>query len=294
VHPSTLAQAALRGSVTGLGSGLFAIGLVITFRTTRVLNFALGGIASVGGFTMSTLWAAGPVPVLVALPLVMVLGAVLGAAGEVTLRPLRDATVVVKAMAALGLLLVLQAGVLILWGANQRFLPLLVSGGTGFSQVRLAWQQIAAAAGAVAAGLAITVWTARSASGAASLAVAEDPAAAELLGIRRSRSSLTVWVIAGALAALAGVLLSGFTVLDGDQMTLALAAALAAALLAGFSSVPIAIVAAAGVGAVSAMAASVPSAARVSGLVESLGYLAVLAVIVVVRPRRLARTLARA
>jgi branched-chain amino acid transport system permease protein len=140
----------------------------------------------------------------------------------------------------------------------------------------------------------VTIWTARFASGAASLAVAEDPAAAALLGIRRSRVSLAVWCIAGGLAALAGVLLGGFTVLDGDQMTLAVVAALAAALLAGFSSVPIAVAAAAGTGAVSAMAASIQSVAQVSGMVESLGYLVVVAVIVVVRPRRLARGLARA
>ena len=92
-----------RRGVTGLGSGLLAIALVITFRTTRVLNFALGGIATVCAFTMSTLWGAGDWPLFLALVVVVAMGGVLGAAGERVLRPVANAGVVVKAVAALGL-----------------------------------------------------------------------------------------------------------------------------------------------------------------------------------------------
>jgi branched-subunit amino acid ABC-type transport system permease component len=68
-------------------------------------------------------------------------------------------------------------------------------------------------------------------------------------------------------------------------MTLALVASLAAVLLGGFERLGVTVAAAAAVGALTAAVAVVPSAARVSGLVESTGFLVVLAV-VLLRPRR--------
>ena len=58
---------------------------------------------------MSTLWGAGDIPVIPALLIVVALGGVLGGGAQQVLRPLASASVVVKAVAALGLLLVAQA-----------------------------------------------------------------------------------------------------------------------------------------------------------------------------------------
>ena len=290
----TLFEAAVRGAVTGLGSGLLAIALVVTFRTTRVLNFALGGIATIAAFTMSTLWGAGRMPLGPAVIVVVALGAILGAAGELALQPLANATVVVKAVGALGLLLLAQAAVTLVWGPGERFLPLLVTSSLGSGGLRLAHQQLLAAGATLALGAAVVVWTRRTRTGTSTLALAEDVDAARLLGIDPRRVATIVWALAGAVAAVAGILLSGFTVLNTTEMTLALVAALAAALLAGFGSVPIAVAASAGVGSVTAVAASVPELARISGFVESVGFLAVIAIILVVRPRQLAAALERA
>jgi branched-subunit amino acid ABC-type transport system permease component len=294
VDAQTLGEAILRGAVTGLGSGLFAVALVLTFRTTRVLNFALAGIASICAFLMSTLWGAGSWPVIPALLVVFALGAALGFGGERVLRPLADATVVVKAVAALGLLLVSQAAIALVWGPGERFLPLLVNSGVGSGGLRIAHQQLLAALAALVVGGGIVAWTRATRTGTATLAVAEDADAARLLGVRPQRVAAIVWTISGAVAAIAGVLLSGFTVLNTTEMTLALIAALAAALLAGFESIPIAVGASAGVGAVTAAAASFPELARISGFVESAGFLAVIVVVLVLRPRQLSNLLERA
>ncbi|MEX2538642.1 MAG: branched-chain amino acid ABC transporter permease [Actinomycetota bacterium] len=290
----TLFEAIVRGAVTGLGSGLLAVALVITFRTTRVLNFALGGIASVAAFTMSTLWGAGDVPLVPALLIVLALGGALGLAGERALRPLAGASVVVKAVAALGLLLVTQAAIALIWGPGERFLPLLLRRSVGSGGLRLGHQQLLAAGAALFIGAAIILWTARTRTGTATLALAEDVDAARLLGIRTGRVSALVWTIAGVVAALAGVLLSGLTVVNTTEMTLALVAALAAALLAGFESVPLAVGASAGVGAVTAAAASFPELAQISGFVESVGFLAVIIVVLIIRPRQIAGSMERA
>lgn len=290
----TLVDAFVRGAVTGLGSGLFAIALVVTFRTTRVLNFALAPIATIGAYTMSTLWGAGDWPLGVALPVVVVVGCVLGAAGERALRPIASSAVVVKAVAALGLLLFGQAFVALVWGSGERFLPLVVTSSVGSGGLRLAHQHLVAAGATIAIATAIVLWTRRTRTGTSTLAVAEDVDAARVIGVRPERVAMIVWTIAGGTAAIAGVLLSGFTVLNTTEMTLALVASLAAALLAGFESIPIAVAASAGVGSVTAATASIPELARISGFVESVGFIAVVAVILVLRPRQFAAELSRA
>lgn len=290
----TLWQAALRGSVTGLGSGLLALGLVVTFRSTGVLNLSLGGIASVSAYVLWALWGRGSAPLALALPVALAAGAGLGAAGERVLRPVRGSSIVVKAVASLGLLLVLQGMITLFWGSSERFLPLLVDGSIARDQLVFRNQELLASGLALAAAGAIAWWTRSFPSGTATLAVAEDPDAARLLGIRPTRVAATVWAISGLLAALAGILLSGLTLLNTVEMTLALVTALAAALLAGFTSVGLAVAGAALVGGATSVAASVPELARVGGLIESLGFLAVIAVMVFVRPRRAATRLERA
>jgi branched-chain amino acid transport system permease protein len=294
VDAQTLFEAIVRGAITGLGAGLLSIALVITFRTTRVLNFALGGIAAVCAFTMSTIWGAGDWPLLLSLAVVVAMGGVLGATGERVLRPVANAGVVVKAVAALGLLLVAQAVVALVWGPGERFLPLLLTSSIGSGGLRIAHQHLLAAVATLLLAAGITAWTRLTRTGTATLAVAEDADAARAIGVRPERVATVVWASAGAIAALAGVLLSGFTVLNTTEMTLALVAALAAALLAGFESIPLAVLASAGVGSVTAAAASIPELARISGVVESVGFIAVVLVVLIVRPRQLTAALERA
>jgi branched-subunit amino acid ABC-type transport system permease component len=271
------------------------MGLVLVFRANGVLNLSLGGIASVAGFVMASVWMTAHVPLPFAFLIAVAAGAALGGATERVLRPVRDATVVVKAVSSLGLLLVLQAVILFVWGADDRFLTPIVQGGIQSGVLRIGWQPILTAGIALAAALVLTAWIRMTPSGLATLAIAEDRDAAGLLGIDLTRVAITTWMIAGALAAVAGVLLSGVAVLNTTEMTFALVNALAAALLAGFESVPAAAGAAAGVGAVTSIAASIPAIAHVSGLVESLGFIAVIGVIGFTRPRGLvARIGARA
>jgi sulfate-transporting ATPase len=282
---STTLQAALRGAIVGTGNGLLAVAIVLTFRSTGVLNLALGGVASISAFVLWDTWGEGTLPLAAGVVAALAVGAALGLAGEFVLRPLRRATVVVKAVGTLGLLLVLQAGIFFVWGPADRVLPPLMTGSVPLGRVRVGNQQIAVAVLAVVAALALGAWAARRPLGIASLAVGEDTDAARLLGIRPERVAAAVWAASGLLAAVAGIgLTAGVAVLNATEMTLALVASLAAALVAGFERLGVAVAAAAAVGGATAAAASIPEVSRVSGLVESLGFMAVLAVIFL-RPR---------
>ena len=279
-------EAAARGAVVGTGAGLLALAVVLTFRSTGVLNFGLGGIASVSAFVVWELWNQDGLPLPAAVVVALAVAVGLGLAAERVMRPLASAPVAVRAIATLGLLLLFNGGVVLLWGPADRYLPALSGGALPIGSVRVGSQEIGLAVVAVLAAGAIGVWTRTRPLGMASLAIGEDPAAARLLGVRPTRVTAVVWALSALLAGMAGIGLSGGQgVLNSTGMTLALVASLAAVLLGGFERLGVAVAAAAGVGALTAAVAVVPQAARVSGLVESTGFLVVLAV-VLLRPRR--------
>ena len=283
------AEAAARGAVVGTGAGLLALGVVLTFRSTGVLNFALGGIASVSAFLVWQLWGrGGGLPLVPAVVVALAVSVLLGLAAERVMRPLASAAVAVRAIATLGLLLLLDGGIVVAWGPADRFLPALSGGALPIGAVRVGSQEIGLAITAVMAAVALGVWTRTRPLGMASLAIGEDAAAARLLGVRPERVTAVVWGLSALLAGMAGVGLSGGQgVLNSTGMTLAFVSSLAAVLLGGFERLGITVAAAAAVGALTAAVAVVPSAARVSGLVQSTGFLVVLAV-VLLRPRRAA------
>jgi branched-chain amino acid transport system permease protein len=188
---------------------------------------------------------------------------------------------------------VVQFLVTTVWGTEESFLPLFISGGLQLGRVPLPWQQIILAVGTVAAAVALQVWVRRTTTGIASLALAEDADAARALGIPLGRVSAAVWALSALLAGIAGLGLSSFGILNNTEMTLSMVTALAAALIAGFENIPLAVVAAAGAGAFTAAISSISSVSHVAGLKESLGFMVVLAVIVL-RPKSLGQTLGRA
>jgi branched-subunit amino acid ABC-type transport system permease component len=286
------AEAAARGAVVGTGAGLLAVAVVLTFRSTGVLNFALGGIASVSAFTVWDLWTERHAPLAAAVVVALAVSVAIGLVSERVMRLLASAPVAVRAIATLGLLLLIDGTIVFLWGPADRFLPALSSGAVAVGAVRVGSQEIGLAVTAIVAAAALGLWTRTRPLGMASLAIGEDADAARLLGVRPARVTAVVWGLSALLAGLAGIGLSGGQgVLNSTGMTLALVASLAAVLLGGFERLGITVAAAAGVGALTAAVAVVPAAGRVSGLVESTGFLVVLAV-VLLRPRR--ATLGRA
>src|SRR5688572_12484277 len=78
------------GFFVGLVYGLLAVGLVVVYRGSRIINFAYGETGMLGAFAFSELWIGARVGVVPALLLGVAVSAALGAATEVVLvRPLR-------------------------------------------------------------------------------------------------------------------------------------------------------------------------------------------------------------
>jgi branched-chain amino acid transport system permease protein len=241
----------------GLGSGALiaaiALGVVVTYRGSGVINLATGGVAMLAGYAFWALRTGqlepqlGTAPAL-ALSLVFVLA--VGVAIEfIAFRPLRAATPLAKLVASLGVLLVAQASMLLAFGTTQQPEPVVLPQNTVAMLGAVIPVDRFILAGIVvvaAAGLAALYRWAR--FGLATRAASENETAAVLSGLSPNSISLANTLIASLIAGGVGILAAAITELDPATLPLQIVPALAAALLARFTSFGIACAAGLGLG----------------------------------------------
>jgi branched-chain amino acid transport system permease protein len=240
----------------GLGSGALiagiALGVVLSYRGSGVINLSTGAIAMLGGYAFWALNAGriASLPTAAALPLALVFVAACGALTEFAVyRPLRNSAPLAKLVASLGVLLVAQASILLAFGITPQPAPGILPTNTvhmlgavvPVNRFILTGIVIAAAAALAAA----YKWTK---FGLATRAAAESEAAAMLSGLSPNVISLTNTLLASLLAGALGILAASITQLDPQTLPLQIIPALAAALIAQFTSFGIACAAAIGIG----------------------------------------------
>ncbi|MDQ1569265.1 MAG: hypothetical protein QOF96_4145 [Actinomycetota bacterium] len=248
----------LTGVVLGTANGLLAIGLILIYRTNRIVNFAYGSLGSVAGLFGVELYLHSHWNYFLAMGVGVALGLVLGGIVEfLVIRRFARSSRLVLTVATIGLAQVL--------GGMELLLPQLfhAHGGPlgGFrSPIHFEWNVgpvafvgshllIVAVVPVIIAALA---WfLGRTDAGIAMRAAAENLDRARLLGIPVARLSTMVWIVGGGLSALTFVLKAPFqgAIPSGLAGPGLLLPALAAAVLARMESLPIAFFAAAGLGA---------------------------------------------
>ena len=98
------------GIVQGLAIAVIAVGVVLVYRATRIINFAVGNMGVIGAVTLSLLVLQYNVPFWVALVIALLIGLVFGAAVEMTvIRRLKNAPRVVVLVATIGIAGLAQA-----------------------------------------------------------------------------------------------------------------------------------------------------------------------------------------
>ncbi len=266
---------------------LMALGITLTYRAARVINFAQGEIGTTAAFVAWWLisrhgqaWAVGAVAAL----------AVAGAIGYAMHRfialPMRDAPRTSLMITTLGVAFLLFGIELKVFGPSPETLPTPFGGSTWgihFGSFVLTPIYIAAmlVAGAIAGGLALLLTRTR--FGLGILATAQDPSSARLLGIPANAVSAFTWIAAALLGAIAGLLVAPTQgVFFAFQMSgLIFFRGLVAALIGGLDSLPGAVVGAVVVGEIDSFAGFIFN--RSAGVPE-LVLLAIILVVMVVRP----------
>jgi branched-chain amino acid transport system permease protein len=240
----------------GLGSGALiagiALGVVLSYRGSGVINLSVGGLAMLGGYAYWSLNTGkiATLPTWACLVLSLLFVAVVGAVIEfVVWRPMRNAPPLAKLVASLGVLLVAQASMLLAFGITQQPEPGVLPGNTVhlFGEPIPVNRFILTGLVIVAAAVLATVyrWTR---FGLATRAAAESEVAAMLGGLSPNTISLINSVVSALLAGALGILAASITELDPQTLPLQIIPALAAALLASFTSFGIACAASIGIG----------------------------------------------
>lgn len=227
--------------VTGLAIGsvyaLSGIGLVVLYRATAVLNFSYGAVGALGALTAWDLIDRGtPEPIAWLVCLVVATLLSLGYGTQVAPR-LADRDLVSKAMGTVGLMVMVLGFALWHWPDIPRTLTLPTSdhGFTVFG-VKVVATKVLALAAAIGLALGVTEYLDRTRSGLHMRAMADDPAFADMLGIRTERVGAIAWGISGALSGISGLLVADLVRLDVGALTFLVVPAMAAAVIGGMSS----------------------------------------------------------
>ena len=231
------AEVLVGGLLSGVMYSLVAIGFVLIYKTSGVLNFAQGAQLLFAALTFVSLLERG-VPFPLALLITFTLMVLLGLGIErVVLRPLVNQPPITLFMATLGLSYVIEGVAQLVWGTQVHALNLGISdaplqiGGILVSSFDL----FAAAIAAVMV-TALSVFFRYTRIGLAFRAVADDTYAAIAVGLRLPRIWATVWAAAGVIALVAGLLWGARL---GVQFSLSLVVlkALPVLVLGGFDSI---------------------------------------------------------
>ncbi|MCW2494438.1 branched-chain amino acid ABC transporter permease/ATP-binding protein [Jatrophihabitans sp.] len=235
----------LQEILLGLGPGamiaLLGMGIVATFRGSGVLNFAHGAVAMLGAYSYYGLRFSEHWPTPLAMAGGVGIAAVVGALTQLlVMRPLRNAAVLTRSLATLGLMLSLQSAALLHWGSGTRTVPSSLPtnkfnlGGGLFIGDDRGWLLV------ISVVVTVALWFLyrRSSFGRHTTAAAENGRAAAALGVSESRLALGNWALGSALAGAAGILLVPIQTLTVTNLSATTIVALGAALVGGLASFP--------------------------------------------------------
>jgi branched-chain amino acid transport system permease protein len=276
----------INGISLGFVYALVALGFVVIFKSTRVINFAHGSIVLLGAYLIAR-WhdSLGFVPAVIAGAAVAAL--VAGLLYLVVLRHVRGRAADTVTIATIGVDIILatelarRIGQEVLDIGDPWRDGVVTFGSFSMPEARLAAAIVAIVLlGAFVAAFKFSSW------GVAMRAAAEDSEAAALMGIRLTRVSTGAWLVAGALATIGGVFLTTFPTPGVDRATgLAAISAFPAAILGGLDSVLGAVVGGLIIGVVVTMSAGYQD--EIAFLGRGLGQVApyvVMVLVLLVRP----------
>lgn len=250
---SNFLQFTVFGVMFGAGYAIAATGLVVTYTTSGVFNFAQGAVGMIAAFSYWVLVSEHHVPILVALLIILVVGASISGAlvERVLMRRLHGASAERPVMVTLGLLVILTGLATVVWPpSTQALVGNMVNGQFRLVGINIQYQEvlIIGVAAAVAIGLRILFYATR--TGVALRAVVDDPELLAMSGASPNRMSQYGWILGFMMAALAGVLLAPTqtTGLNIEYMTLLVVNGYAAAIVGRLKNIPVTFAAAIGIG----------------------------------------------
>ena len=235
----TLIQASLSGVAIGCVYSLVALGFVLIYKATGVLNFAQGELMMVGAYIYFSLVTSLDMTPLLAFGATLVLAGLLGALVErLVLHPLVDEPPFTLVMVTIGLATLLRAVTGMIWSHDTFAFPSPVpEGAVHVGQVAVPLVDVWTMAVTVVLSLLLFLFFHYTRLGTAMRAVAQNRYAAQLMGISVDRIFTLTWALAASLGAIGGMLLADISFLHTNMGFIGLRA-FPAVVLGGMESIP--------------------------------------------------------
>jgi branched-subunit amino acid ABC-type transport system permease component len=272
------------GVTTGAVYALVSMGLVLSYTTSGVFNFAHGAVGMFATYVFYELRAE------VGLPTVVAAGvAVLGVApimglliDRVLLRRMEGASSSATVVVSLGLLVALQGFVLAVFGAEVRRVPAIFPTWTfRIPGANVGVDQTIVVAIAIAAGIALVAYLHGTHVGLQNRAVVADRELAELVGTNTRSVTSRAWMLSCAFAAVAGIVFTPFVQLDTVLLTLLVVQAFGAAIVGRLRSLPLTNLGAYGIAIAAALVTKYQAGhPGLAGLPTSLPFIVLFAVLI--------------
>ena len=236
-------QQVLNGLTLGGIYSLVALGLTLVYGILHVPNFAHGALYMVGAFASWFLMSQfGMNYWLAMIGSAMAVAAVATLSERLVFHPLRNASGLHPMIAAIGLLLFLEAGAQALFGADFRRMQSPYNGIIEVAGVIAPVQRLLIVAAAFALMVVLQLFLKKTVMGSTIIAMAQNRDGASLVGIDANRVAMLTFAISGVLAAVAATLYAPINLVYPTMGNLVITKAFVIIILGGMGSVPGAIV----------------------------------------------------
>ncbi|MDQ1697822.1 MAG: hypothetical protein QOJ03_3175 [Frankiaceae bacterium] len=231
----------INGVTNGSIYAIAALGLVLTYKTSGIFNFAHGAVAAGGAYLFYELWQKHGMPwPLATVLVVLVFAPIFGVLMEQLARRLATLSTAAKIVATVGLLVGIQGLLAAIYGsAALQFPHFLPTNTHAVGELRVSDDQFITMAIALASAVSLYLFFRNTRLGLSMRAVVDNPELLDMTGVGPARVRILSWMIGSSFAALSGVLIAPTIGLDAFLLGLLVVQAFGAAAVGSFSSLPL-------------------------------------------------------
>ena len=232
-------QQLINGLTLGSVYILVGIGLTLVFGILHIPNFAHGALYMLGGYVTFMAMTSLGLHYVIAIIFSMIVVALVAVLMERSVfHHLRNAPPIHDKIAAIGLMLFLEAFVLLVWGSEYRNMNTPYTGSMSLGSISVSTQRILIIVVSIAVVLILYWFLKKTMIGASIIAMAQNREGAYLVGINSSKVAMMTFAISGALAALAASLSTPINLLFPAMGHLVIMKAFIIVIIGGMGSIP--------------------------------------------------------
>jgi branched-chain amino acid transport system permease protein len=236
-------QQLFNGLTIGSVYSLVALGLTLVYGILHIPNFAHGALYMMGGYVTLTFMTKFNFHYWIAIVIsIIVVGLLAVLMERVVFHPLREAPPIHDKIAAIGMLLFLEAFAQFVWGADYQMMPSPYGQVVNVFGLTFTMQRILIIVAAVVVMILLNLFLRKTFTGSTIIAMSQDREGANLVGINTNKVAMLTFLISGGLAALAASLSAPINLVFPGMGHLVILKAFVIIILGGMGSIPGAII----------------------------------------------------